>query len=131
MGLFCHKMIHKIIIAEDKEKSRIAYIGIIEDLLGKGNVEIDEVEEGNSLVEKVRVDSSYDLIITDNYMPGGIYGIDAVKLIREFNKNIPICMITGDDHLGDKEILEAGVDIIIRRESNIYNGLTALIERYF
>jgi CheY-like chemotaxis protein len=37
----------------------------------------------------------YDVVILDIRMPPGISGVDAASLIREFDKDVPIILVTG------------------------------------
>jgi len=83
----------KIIIADDEESVRkllSRYInGFVKD------AEVDEVDDGIPLVEKVR-NNNYDLVITDNSMKK-MNGLESIKKIREFNAEIPIYMISADE----------------------------------
>lgn len=82
-----------VIIADDNDKVRKTYARAVKHF--SGGAEVDEVGDGASLVEKVR-ERDYDLIFTDNDMPR-MSGLFAIARIREFNANVPICMISGDD----------------------------------
>ena len=84
----------KIIIAEDFPSQRKIYRKVIEHY--KKDFQIDEVENGSELVKKVK-ENNYDIIFTDQNMPGGINGLSAVKRIREFNKKVQIYLISDDE----------------------------------
>jgi len=84
----------KIIIADDDSMIRDFYNDIIKDTFDS-MVEVETVDCGEKLVEKVK-QGGYRLIITDNNMPPGMNGLEAILEIRKFNKEIPICMISGD-----------------------------------
>jgi len=94
----------KIILADDNDSIRKSSARLITILL---HIEVDTVENGNLLVERVRTNGNdYGLIITDDSMPV-MNGIDATREIRKFNKDIPIIMNSGSDR--QEEALKAGV----------------------
>ena len=85
-----------VIIADDDEKVRETYARAVKHFSG-GQAEVEEVGDGATLVEKMRErERDYDLIFTDNDMPR-MSGLVAIARIREFNPNVPICMISGDE----------------------------------
>ena len=55
--------------------------------------EIEEATNGNELVEKVSMKNDWDMIISDNSMPG-LTGIQAAREIEKINENIPIILIS-------------------------------------
>ena len=91
-------MTKKVIIAEDFAPLRNAYLFQIElmkeDKILPADLEVECVANGESLIEKVK-NEKYLLILTDNDMPPGITGLEAIKKIREFDKDVPIYMISG------------------------------------
>lgn len=66
----------KIIIADDFENVRKSYCRMINNYFP--NTKIDEVEDGALLVEKVKNNCDYDLIITDQNMPK-MSGLKAIE----------------------------------------------------
>jgi CheY-like chemotaxis protein len=81
----------KVLLAEDYDLLRKAYALTITDIID--SVKIDEVGTCKELLEKAS-SGKYDLIITDYEMEQGTNGIDAIKKIRAFDKETPICMIS-------------------------------------
>ena len=96
-------MTKSVIVADDTPSVRDLLCAMIESCAP--DVKIDAVDDGQSLVQKVR-EGDYALILTDNQMGQGMGGIDAIKAIRTFNQKVPIYMISGSDML--EEALRAG-----------------------
>ncbi len=97
-------MSKKIIIAEDDEYLRKSYVDCLKLL--KSDLEIEAVSNGEELLERMK-NSKYDLVMTDNDLGRGINGFEVITKIREFNKTIPILMISGTEGL-EKWALEYG-----------------------
>ncbi len=83
-----YRMPKKIILADDSSMQRGTYRSAIK--VRVRNIEIDEVENGKQLVDRVR-GNKYSLIITDYQMPE-VDGLEATRQIREFDKVTPICI---------------------------------------
>ncbi len=84
----------RIIIADDYEEMKY-FLAETVSLFDRDAI-IETVSTGEDLVKKVK-HASYDLILTDNDMGKGIYGIEAIRQIREFNKEVTLYMISADD----------------------------------
>lgn len=69
----------RIIIAEDDPNLRKLYRMSVETFIPDGV--IDEVNNGSDLVTRV-VEGNYDLVLTDNNMPPGLSGLEAIRQIR-------------------------------------------------
>lgn len=78
----------KLLIVEDNKINQM----ITRKILEKHNIECEVADNGEIAVEKIRFEP-YDLILMDIHMPG-ISGIEATKIIREFNKDVPILALT-------------------------------------
>lgn len=95
----------KILIIEDEE----AIAMIEQDYLELSNFETEVVGDGASALQKLN-DSSYDLILLDLMLPGGMSGYDVCKKIRG-QVDIPIIMVTAKTESLDKVLgLELGAD---------------------
>ncbi len=84
----------KILIVEDNKINQMVTKKIIESLNGT----FDIASSGMESVDMVR-NNSYDLILMDINMPPGIDGFEATRLIREFNKDIPIVALTAVEQI--------------------------------
>ena len=69
------------------------------------DAKIDEVSDGESLVQKV-LGGGYSLVITDYDMGRGMTGVSAIRAIRASAATTPIFMLSGSDKR--EEALEAG-----------------------
>ncbi|MCX6076958.1 MAG: ATP-binding protein [Campylobacterales bacterium] len=87
----------KILLCEDNATNQ----EIITGLLQNSGIVIDIADNGKEAVDKFKSDK-YDLILMDLQMPI-IDGYEATKLIREYNKNIPIIALTANAMREDVE----------------------------
>ncbi|MBI5148826.1 response regulator [Candidatus Pacearchaeota archaeon] len=114
----------KIILAEDSKIIREHLIEIIKETF---DVEVDAVDNGEDLVKKVR-ENRYDFILTDNQMPS-MCGLDAIKEIRGFNKEVPIYMMSG--LIGNRVYaLKLGATGFIEKGFDSYEKILNSLESY-
>jgi CheY-like chemotaxis protein len=78
----------KILLTEDKKINQDIILGICKDTL----FQIDIANNGKEAVEKFRK-GEYSLILMDIEMPI-MDGYEATRLIRVFNKDVPILALT-------------------------------------
>lgn len=119
----------RIILAEDERGIRKYLIEDINDVLCPERDTVEDVCSGGDLVKKVS-DGQYDLIITDNGMPG-ISGIEAVEVIRGMGLNMPIWMFSGGDSSLKSYALSHGVNQFYEKPSDyskILEDLKVLID---
>ncbi len=86
----------KILIVEDNKINQLITRKIIE----KKEVICDVADNGDLAIVKAK-DNTYDLILMDIHMPG-ISGVEASRMIREFDRETPIIALTAvtlDDHI--------------------------------
>ena len=67
-------------------------------------LDIKEVSDGEDLIEEI-ISGDYGLVFTDNHMLN-MDGLEAIALIRNFNKTIPIYMFASSS--SREEALRAG-----------------------
>lgn len=95
----------KVLIVDDEELIR----NVIKEYLQLNDYEYDEASDGSDAILKVKNDN-FDIIIMDIMMPK-MDGYEAVKKIREFNKNIPVIMLSARSDEYDKLMgFDLGVD---------------------
>jgi PAS domain S-box-containing protein len=104
----------KILIAEDEENADL-FLSLVLENLGK---EILHVKNGIEAVEVCRNNPDTDLVLMDIMMPQ-MYGYEATRKIREFNKDVVIIAQTAFGLAGDREkAIEAGCDDYISKPIN-------------
>lgn len=107
----------KILIVDDTMSMRHIIKHMLEDL---GYAKCDEATDG-ALAFKMLKTKSYDLLITDFYMPK-INGIQLLKRVREDEslRELPVLMITGEDSREQiKLIIEAKVSAYLKKPFNL------------
>jgi len=87
----------RVLIAEDYEVNQI----LMESLLEIFGIHPDFAENGRIASEMVK-QNQYDLVLMDINMPE-MDGIEATRLIRQYNTDIPIVALTANALAGDKE----------------------------
>jgi len=88
----------KVLVVEDNKINQL----ITRKILEKSKMICDVADNGDIAVNKTK-NNDFDLVLMDIHMPG-ISGIEATKLIREFNTDIPIVALTAvtlDDNLDE------------------------------
>jgi CheY-like chemotaxis protein len=94
----------KILIAEDDSANYL----FIESYLKQAKSEILWARDGEQMLELFRSEPDLDLILLDLRMPN-LNGIDAIRIIRKANKDIPVIALTAYAFADDREkSLEAG-----------------------
>ncbi len=81
----------KVLVVDDERISRKAVMASLQNAVSVDN--IDEAEDGYTASSMV-ARGAYDLILMDWSMPK-MSGLEAVKIIRKFNKKVRIIMVTG------------------------------------
>ncbi|WP_378177516.1 response regulator [Aquimarina sp. SS2-1] len=88
----------RVLVVEDNKINQL----ITRKILEKNKMICDVADNGDIAVNKAK-NNEFDLILMDIHMPG-ISGIEATKLIREFDTEIPIVALTAvtlDDNLDE------------------------------
>ncbi len=121
---------NKMILAEDKENLMKIYKRVLENFGKNYNFETDFVQNGKELVKKVEENPGlYSLIITDKDMPE-MDGLEAIKKIRERDKEVPIFLISGSlDIMLSEKAREIGANGFYEKPFNL-NDLELLIIQY-
>ena len=115
----------KILVVEDNKINQM----ITKKILNKMKLYCDVVDNGEDAVDKVK-SIDYDVVLMDIHMPG-ISGMEATKLIREFDKELTIFALTAvtiEDKM--QEFDDAGFTDIIPKpfkqeefEKKLFNAL--------
>jgi len=116
----------KVLIAEDDETSEMLISITVKEL----SKEVIDARTGIEAVEICRTNPDLDLILMDIQMPV-MNGYEAVRQIRQFNKDVVIIAQTAFGLSGDREkAIEAGCNDYIAKPINKIEFL-ALIQKYF
>jgi CheY-like chemotaxis protein len=116
----------KLLLVEDNEINQ----EVASTMLQKVGIEVSIANNGEEAVEKYKAQQEwYDLILMDLQMPI-MSGYDATKLIREFDKEIPIVALTAAAMVEDKQkVIEAGMNDHLSKPINS-DELYGVITKY-
>lgn len=81
----------RILLVEDQQKLREP----MEELLSELGYEVVAVESGLIAKERLNSGETFDLVLSDIVMPGGVSGIDLAEMIKDVFPNLPIVLMTG------------------------------------
>ncbi|MDH3381236.1 MAG: PAS domain S-box protein, partial [Flavobacteriaceae bacterium] len=114
-----------ILLAEDEEYNRI----FIEEILDDKNFTILTAENGVEAVEIAKNHPEIMFVLMDIKMPI-MNGIEASKLIREFNNTVPIIALTAFSMESDKvHLLKEGFDDYVSKPI-VKKDLMQILEKY-
>lgn len=100
----------KVLIVDDEELIR----NVIKEYLKIENYEYVEASNGKEAIDKIK-SNDFDIVIMDIMMPV-MDGYQAVRKIREFNKIIPVIMLSARSEEYDKLLsFDLGVDDYITK----------------
>ena len=80
----------RILVAEDDGGLR----GLIAEVLERSGCQVDTAEDGAAAWETLKL-NRYDLLVTDNHMPG-VSGIELLKKLQAAGVRLPVIMATGE-----------------------------------
>ncbi|MFH0736376.1 MAG: response regulator [bacterium] len=80
----------RIIIADDETPM----VELLTELLGSYNYEVESAYDGLELIEKIKLNNPYDLIIVDEKMPK-LNGLESIYRLRQLNINTNIILCSG------------------------------------
>ena len=101
----------KVLIADDVELMRTLLIQVVEAL----ELEYVQASTGDQVLEILKDDSDIDLVLLDIGMPK-LDGIQAVRLIRDINKSVKVCFVSGskDKSVVAQAISSGGDDYVVK-----------------
>jgi two-component system sensor histidine kinase/response regulator len=116
----------KVLVVEDNPIN----MKLMETLLKKYGLIIDKAGNGKEAVEKLKVNSSYNVVFMDLQMPE-MNGIEATKIIRnDISKEIPIIALTAAVMQEDQEhALAAGMNDFIEKPIKV-DRLKEVLQQY-
>lgn len=81
----------RVLVVDDMVSNQM----LVQTYLSQEQVKVDFASSGMEAVEKAHA-NQYDAILMDTRMPPGIDGIEATRLIRLFNSDVPILSLSGE-----------------------------------
>lgn len=104
-----------ILFVEDNEIVR----GLVKEILVRQGWFVSAYGDASSALQELEGDGSYDLIITDNGLPG-ICGLELVKCVRKLPTcgQIPIIMFSSDTAYADAAVI-AGANVFLRKPEDV------------
>jgi two-component system, cell cycle response regulator CpdR len=121
----------RILVVDDEPD---ILLGLNALLTGRGHHVKTFDKPGQALEHLMRQDASYDLLITDYRMPGGISGLDLAKRLKERTTETKVFLMTAFDVSSVPEFAEAVNSKIVDEtiQKPIANDkLIAIIEKNF
>lgn len=101
----------RILVAEDIDSNYLLVENILKDY------QLQRAYDGDEAIDKLQ-EENFDLILMDMKMPG-LNGMDAARIIREFDTDIPIIAVTAYAFEHDRErIMEAGCNAFLAKPFN-------------
>ena len=121
---FANRRDIRILVAEDWELNRLLLAKILEDI---GLSQVTFVNNGKEALDALTVSSEpYSLILMDVQMPV-MGGIEATRIIRKTNQNIPILAVTAHAMKEDQQqCLEVGMNDYLSKPYRIEEIVMAL-----
>jgi two-component system cell cycle response regulator DivK len=114
----------KVLVVEDNPLN----MELVLEILNTKDYASDEATDGKEAVRKAE-NKAYDLILMDIELPG-MDGVEAAKIIKNKNKNVPVIALTSYAMKGDRErFLAAGFDDYISKPLDLIDFLKKL-EKY-
>jgi CheY-like chemotaxis protein len=81
----------RILLVEDEPLIR----SLLAETLLEGGLEIVEAGSGEEAVDALERHDTFDLLLTDVHMPGGISGVDVARHARGRDPGLPVVFATG------------------------------------
>lgn len=132
-GFLPVKMIKKLIIADDSKTARVSLRFMLKAFVSEAGIEaeIEEVENGAELVQKIQDEPLYDLVLTDYRMPIK-NGLQAIREIRAENLLLPIYMVSSDESEDiEEQALSAGATgFLCKQDENVQKRLGEIVLKY-
>jgi DNA-binding response OmpR family regulator len=97
----------KVLVIDDEDFIR----ELIKDFLEMEGVLCDGADSAEHGI-KLIVEKKFDLILLDRFL-GKLKAEDFISQIRSHQKDVPIVILTGDQHCGEKYLNEIGANGII------------------
>lgn len=81
----------RILVVEDEE----AVLDLLVTVLTRAGHLVTPARSGDEALKIWDEDPSFDIVVTDIVMPGGLQGTDLARALRERNKDLPVVFLSG------------------------------------
>ena len=92
----------RLFIVEDEP----ALLSVMRDIAESLNYDVVTATSGREALDVVKAGQSFDLLMTDIVMPGGIGGFELARAVREMRPDVPILYMSGYTGFSDEEMGE-------------------------
>lgn len=92
----------RILVVEDEDALLTAIAGVLESL----NYEVLPARSGREALDLVMAGETFDLLLTDVVMPGGIGGFQLAKEVRSRRPGLPVVYMSGYASITEREMGE-------------------------
>jgi len=121
-----HAMKGRILILEDESE----FANVLSEILEANDFDAVSSQDSLKAIEKAK-EETFDLLVTDFMMPK-LDGIEFVQKVREFNRSVPVILISAFLKETDMErAAEAGVTRILKKpfeSSEFLSEISALLD---
>jgi len=108
----------KILIVDDDAD----FNQLLTDIFSQANYEVDPEEDPEAAFEKFKA-GNYDLVVTDQKMPG-LTGEELIRLLKQHRPDIPIIMVSGYlDNDTIRNLIREGVGGVFLKPLNVFSLL--------
>jgi CheY-like chemotaxis protein len=104
----CKCMQRRILVVEDNASNK----RLLEMLLHRAGYAVEVASHGDQALQKLR-DTAFDLVITDNNMPG-MTGEELAAKVQENRPGTPLMLVTGD-LLDEPPAASSGIRAVLRK----------------
>lgn len=93
-------------------------LGAIKETLELEGWRIEVCEDGRTALARMKSGEQYDLVITDNELPG-MSGLELIRQARQLThrQRTPIIMLTGSEV--EREAKRAGADVVLSKPTDM------------
>jgi len=114
----------KFILSVEDDPDTQEMLGL---LIGQHGYDFRAVDNCADALRLIREDDP-DAVLMDNLLPDG-NGIELCRLVRQFNKKVPIIFLSGSGFGGEKEeALESGANVFLTKPLTLDKFFATLVE---
>lgn len=93
----------RALVVDDNEHARIVECALLENC----GITTTGVESANAALAHLRASEPFDLVLLDWYMPGGVGGAEAYRMIKAVQPTLPVLVVGAEDLLVAADLSDA------------------------